>query len=373
MDFIAIDFETADSETQVICSCGLVVVKQGVITDKKEWLINPGADAAFDTSHWHGVTYEAVGDKPTFDRVWPEIMPYVEGQLVLAHNAKSADINYLIKALQNNTKPTEIPDFEFFCAMEIARKLIPAEPAGLDPLASRFQIEHEHHNALSDAMAAAQVVLAMYKEFEINDQRHFLDEHDLVYRFSMDRKYKNATPQSNYRLAEVSLSIGSSEISVFNELLILNKCKNEAEFDRGKKLFEKGKVEILDIDNKHCKGLIKGSGKKPYQIEIDHTLSKSKCDCPAWINSASPKFCKHCAALALAWLAKGGPPEKESVLNDELLDRLQIPNDFQTDEEILAMLQAFDGSEASEFINTLSELCPKPLIEIVRSLRAALQ
>jgi len=369
MDFVAIDFETADRKTQAICSCALVLVRNGEIKDTKEWLIKPSVETSFDNSNLHGITYETVMNKPTFDLVWPEIRSYIEGQLVLAHNAKSADINFLIKALENNTNSNEIPEFEFFCSMELAKKLLPGEKYGLKHLAQRFEIDFEHHDALSDATATVCLVLAMSKEHKIKDQRLFLDQHDLVYSFSMDRNYKNQKYQSNYRPVGVSLSIGSLGNSVFNETLILDHCKDEAEFDRGKQLFEKGKVEILEIDSEYCKGQIAGSRATPYQMEIDNTLGKSACDCKAWINSTSPKFCKHCAALALAWLAKGGPPQKKSVLNDELLDRLLIPNDSQTDEGILEMIHAFDESEAMEFIDILLESCPEQLIEVVRSLR----
>ena len=364
MDFVAIDFETADRRTQAILSCGLVTINNGKIASKKHWLINPG-NSPITTSEIHGITKEMVLGEPTFDVVWREIRPYIDGQLVLAHNAKSADINYLIKALDKNIDSIEIPAFEFFCAMEIARVLFPGEPSGLESLASRFQIDHQHHNALSDAMAAAKVVLAIFKQFRIEDQRHFLNQRDLVYPFSMNKSYLN---QSNSRYVNVSHSQDQFGNIAFDERLIRDRCKDQAEFDRGQRVFDEGNVEIREIDDEYCKGEISGSGSKPYQTEIDYTLGKSKCDCQAWKNSRSPKFCKHCAALAMAWLAKGGPPENNLILSDELLDWILIASNSQSDEEILGVLQSFDDSEAWELINVLLQACPDRLIEIIRSL-----
>ena len=40
-DFIAIDFETANSNRSSVCSIGIVIVKDGVIIDKFYRLIKP--------------------------------------------------------------------------------------------------------------------------------------------------------------------------------------------------------------------------------------------------------------------------------------------------------------------------------------------
>ena len=41
MNFIAIDFETANEKRASACSLGLVIVKEGQIVDKRYYLIKP--------------------------------------------------------------------------------------------------------------------------------------------------------------------------------------------------------------------------------------------------------------------------------------------------------------------------------------------
>lgn len=56
MDFIAIDFETANSSRSSACALGLVEVKDGVITAEHSWLIDP--QQRFDGMNIsiHGIT-----------------------------------------------------------------------------------------------------------------------------------------------------------------------------------------------------------------------------------------------------------------------------------------------------------------------------
>ena len=41
MDFVAIDFETANEKRASACSLGITVVKNNKITEEKYWLIKP--------------------------------------------------------------------------------------------------------------------------------------------------------------------------------------------------------------------------------------------------------------------------------------------------------------------------------------------
>jgi DNA polymerase-3 subunit epsilon len=41
MNFTAIDFETANNSRSSACALGAVKVENGVITERKEWLIRP--------------------------------------------------------------------------------------------------------------------------------------------------------------------------------------------------------------------------------------------------------------------------------------------------------------------------------------------
>ncbi|KMO58183.1 DNA polymerase III subunit alpha, partial [Lacticaseibacillus rhamnosus] len=88
MDFIAMDFETANRKRASACSLALVVVQQNRVVDSFYTLINPQMQFDPQNIRIHGITPDMVQDQPTFDRVWPHIqMFYTPGRIVTAHNA----------------------------------------------------------------------------------------------------------------------------------------------------------------------------------------------------------------------------------------------------------------------------------------------
>ena len=93
MNFVAIDFETANEKRDSACSVGLVKVKNGEIEDVFHQLIKP-ADMRF--SRWntrvHGITKADVEDAPSFQETVPKILEMTENELVVAHNASFADL-----------------------------------------------------------------------------------------------------------------------------------------------------------------------------------------------------------------------------------------------------------------------------------------
>ena len=80
-DFVAIDFETANYEPTSICSVGLVVVHGGEITQRMHRLVCPEPDYYIRrfSEQVHGIYPADTCGAPTFDAVWSEIVPWVEG------------------------------------------------------------------------------------------------------------------------------------------------------------------------------------------------------------------------------------------------------------------------------------------------------
>ena len=90
-NFAAIDFETANQYPTSVCSVGVVVVRDGEITDKFYSLIRPEPEFY---SYWntrvHGIQKEDTLNAPVFPQVWEQIIPFIEGLPLIAHN-KSFD------------------------------------------------------------------------------------------------------------------------------------------------------------------------------------------------------------------------------------------------------------------------------------------
>ena len=100
-DFVAIDFETANSDRDSACQIGITTVLNGEIKDVKCWLINPETHFDYFNILIHGITEERVKDSPTFKELWPEIETYFKN-LVFAHNA-TFDMTVLWAMLNSRT------------------------------------------------------------------------------------------------------------------------------------------------------------------------------------------------------------------------------------------------------------------------------
>ena len=89
MEYVAIDFQTANRWHKSACSVALVTVKDGKIIDTFYSLIRPGI-LHFDKENTalHGITKEMVKDAPYFDELWPLIKEKINGKTLVAHYAK---------------------------------------------------------------------------------------------------------------------------------------------------------------------------------------------------------------------------------------------------------------------------------------------
>ncbi len=166
MDFVAIDFETAMSNFTSVCSLGICVVENNIITDRKEILIRP---EPFEFNEYnikiHGITPDMVADKPTFDMYWDEIKPYLDGKTVIAHNA-DFDVGVLCATLEYFGIPR--PTFTYLCTVKLSQKAYPElESHKLNNLCDALGIKFHHHRAYDDAYACACVMLRILEDYSL--------------------------------------------------------------------------------------------------------------------------------------------------------------------------------------------------------------
>lgn len=162
-DFVALDFETANREWTSICAIGLAFVAGGRVVANPSWLVRP-PQLLFDPGFVkiHGITADQVADKPEFCDLWPDLRPYLEGKIIIAHNAEF-DVNVLIQALDLYRIPR--PNAEYSCTKVIAQRTWPGwRRYGLAALAERHGIVFRHHDAGEDANVCAQVALRACRE-----------------------------------------------------------------------------------------------------------------------------------------------------------------------------------------------------------------
>lgn len=160
VNFVAIDLETATSDRDSICEIGLCVVKKEQIVETKSWLVQPPDNDYDDFNiNIHGITPEDTAMSPSFPDIWKEVLPYLSGQIVVAHNT-SFDMYALRDSFVLEGVP--FPDFLHFCSCRISKKSFPNLYCySLDEVCKELGIKLEkHHRAGCDAEACARIFLA---------------------------------------------------------------------------------------------------------------------------------------------------------------------------------------------------------------------
>jgi len=165
MDFVAIDFETANEQRTSPCAVGLAVVKNGAISERFARLIRP-AEFRFNPRNVaiHGIRPEDVEKEPEFPEVWPAIQQYIEAGTVLAHSA-SFDVGVLTSTLKYYHIPE--PTFRYLCTVRVAKAVWPAiRSYTLTSVATMLGISVQHHHACDDASACAEIATRACVETE---------------------------------------------------------------------------------------------------------------------------------------------------------------------------------------------------------------
>ena len=188
MNFIAIDFETANANRTSACALGITSVENGKIVGSRSFLIKP-YPFWFDAMNTmiHGISESEVINSPTFDELWSQISKEFEGKLIVAHNA-SFDISVLRRTLEHYDLP--LPTSDILCTYRLSQKLFPDLGCyRLDYVSDYFGIDLCHHLAKSDANACAEILLKSLEKFQINDIAELIDTYELSLGHIDDQTY----------------------------------------------------------------------------------------------------------------------------------------------------------------------------------------
>lgn len=168
MDFIALDFETANEKRSSPCSIGIVVVKDGKVVEKIHHLIKPKEMRFMPINIGiHGIRTAMVENELEFDGVWQKVKKYFENSLVIAHNA-AFDISVLRKSAE--LYDIELPEFNYICTMKLARNFYKSiDNAKLNTVNYLLEYEFKHHDALYDALACGNILTNICSELNCDD------------------------------------------------------------------------------------------------------------------------------------------------------------------------------------------------------------
>lgn len=160
--YVVFDFETTgiDYLKNGITEIGAVKIVDGRIVEQFTTLVKPDYPITEENASITGITEDMVKNSPKISSVIPDFMKFIEGAILVAHNAEF-DIKYLKRFA--GAEDYEVKN-QVLDTLEMARKTLPQlKKHDLHTIADYFGIVFQHHRALSDAYATAEALIEMMK------------------------------------------------------------------------------------------------------------------------------------------------------------------------------------------------------------------
>ena len=166
LSYVVVDTETTGGSHWLydkITEIAAVVVRNGEIVELFETLVNPQRPIPPFISRLTNITWDMVKDAPTFDRVVPDLMRVLEGNVFVAHNA-NFDWRFITSEISRTTG-RQLRGRRL-CTVKMARKVLPQlSRRSLDHVARFYGVEiRNRHRAGGDALATAKCLVRMLSD-----------------------------------------------------------------------------------------------------------------------------------------------------------------------------------------------------------------
>ena len=161
-EYVVFDLETTglDVMNNGIVEIGAVKIKNGKIAEQFQTLIKPDYVISPENEAVHGISNEMVKDAPKIDVVIPDFIKFIDGAILVAHNAEF-DTKFIKRFA--NAEDYEIKN-KILDTMVLSRRYLPfLKKSDLHTVADYFNITFHHHRALSDAYATAEAFIEIMK------------------------------------------------------------------------------------------------------------------------------------------------------------------------------------------------------------------
>ena len=163
MEFVAIDVETANADMASICQIGLAKFRDERLVGEWSSLVDPEDYFDFINTDIHGITEENVVGAPKFPDVMRDLSSYLSGSVCVSHT--HFDRVSIGRAIHKYS--LEPIDTIWLDSARVARR------AWKECAWSRYRLskvceiigyKFKHHDALEDAKASGQVLIAAIKK-----------------------------------------------------------------------------------------------------------------------------------------------------------------------------------------------------------------
>lgn len=163
MDFVALDFETANADLASICQVGIVTFRAGEPVDTFSSLINPNDFFDGMNVSIHGIDEERVRDAPSFKDVFPELTSRMSDAVVVCHSLFDR------AAMQRASERHRLQDLScrWLDTTRVVRRAwsqYARSGYGLANLTQEFGLKIKHHDASEDARATGMILIKAMRE-----------------------------------------------------------------------------------------------------------------------------------------------------------------------------------------------------------------
>lgn len=171
--YVVFDLETTgfSNRNDAITEIGAIKVENGEIVEEFSQLINPERPIPEKIQKLTGITNEMVLDKPTISEVLPKFLDFCKDSILVAHNSDFDTGFVREKASENNL----LYDFDAIDTVILSRLLMPdLKNHKLNTIAKELNVSLEnHHRAVDDATATAQIFLTFISKLKAMDIDNF--------------------------------------------------------------------------------------------------------------------------------------------------------------------------------------------------------
>ena len=161
MPLVVFDFETTglDTNNDHIIEIGALKTVNGRILDEFSYLISSPVAISEVITGITGITPDMLLGKPPLEEVLPLFLQFIEGSILVAHNAEF-DMAFLRSACLQSGIQINWPAF---CTLKMARKILPElESKNLDTLAEFFGLTFEaRHRSIGDCKVTSAVLQSL--------------------------------------------------------------------------------------------------------------------------------------------------------------------------------------------------------------------
>lgn len=159
--YCVLDLETTgfSAATERITEVGIMKIKQGEVIDKFSCFVNPEKHIPQRVTEVTNITDDMVKDAETIEQVFPKLLEFIEGSILVAHNAPF-DMGFL---KQNAKRLGYEFDYTYLDTLSLAKNLFPNyKKYQLGKIAENLGIKVEvAHRALDDVDTTVKVFKVM--------------------------------------------------------------------------------------------------------------------------------------------------------------------------------------------------------------------